>query len=298
MRNAQASSTYNPFASDGSGKEKFNFDSIIPDEHKEKEWVKNISKSEDPLPELFKKVDNLESMLGRKQQIEVPGPDATPEQRKAYAKALNAPEDIKGYEVKPIEWAPEDKPYADKLKSFKPDALMNELKQEALENGMPKHIWEKLEHKWDKLTVKEMKAQQAAGKNQDIDFDAQMTQMYGERKMQVLDRGTKLLSQFVRPEHKGMMAKAPNDLLAAFTGALSDIYEATTREDTFNTGVGNTNSSASTGIASRQELDAMLMKRDGMKNTMSAEYEALTKKINAAYTSLPAEVLKKPLSMI
>jgi hypothetical protein len=297
VHNDQASSTFNPFASDGSGKEKFNFDSIVPDEHKEKEWVKNISKSEDPLPELFKKVDNLESLLGKKQQIQVPGPDATPEQRKAFNDALGVPENIKGYEFTPTEWTPEDKPYVDKLKEFKPDTFMNPLKEEAMNAGVSKEAWEKLEKRWDKLTVDQIKANAAAGKSQDIDFDVQMTKMYGDQKMAVMDRGSKLLAQFAPIELKGVLAKAPNDLLAAFAGTLSNIYKATTREDTFNTGMGNTTTTASTGATTRQELFKMADKLSKM-NPMTPEYESLAKKVQAGYKGLPAEILAKPLSMM
>jgi hypothetical protein len=296
VRNAQASSTFNSFASDGSGKEKFNFDSIIPQDQKDKEWVKNISKSEDPVSELFKKVDNLQSAIGK--NVPIPGDDSTPEQRKNFYKAIGVPENIKGYEVNPVEWAPEDKPVADKLKEFKPEPLMNELKTAAMEAGITKAAWEKLEQTWDKATVQQLKANAAAGKQQDVDFDQQMTKMYGEEKMAVMDRGSKLLSQFVRPEHKGIMAKLPNDALAAFAGALSDIYKATTKEDTFNTGTGNTTTTANTGVTSRQELLSMLQKRDSIKNTMSPQYEELTKRINAAYKSLPPDALKQPLSMV
>lgn len=295
VRNAQASSTFNPFASDGSGKEKFNFDSIIPQDQKEKEWVKNISKSEDPVSELFKKVDNLEALTKRPR---IPDENATPEQIKAFHKSMNVPDTIKGYELSPVEWTPEDKPYADNLKQYKPDSVMNPLKEEAMAAGVPKEAWERLEKKWDKLTVDQLKANKAAQQNADVDFDVQMTKMYGEEKMAVMDRGSKLLSQFVRPEHKGIMAKLPNDALAAFAGALSDIYKATTKEDTFNTGTGNTTTSANTGTTSRQELLSMLQKRDSMKNTMSPEYEAITKRINAAYKSLPPDALKQPLSMM
>jgi hypothetical protein len=295
VRNAQASSTFNSFASDGSGKEKFNFDTIVPADQKDKEWVKNISKSDDPVSELFKKVDNLEALT---QRPRVPDENATPEQRKAFYKSIGVPDTIKGYEVAPVEWTPEDKPVADKLKEFKPEPLMNELKTAAMEAGIPKAAWEKLEQTWDKATVQQLKANAAAGKQMDIDFDQQMTKMYGEEKMAVMDRGSKLLSQFVRPEHKGIMAKLPNDALAAFAGALSDIYKATTKEDTFNTGVGNTTTTANTGVTSRQELLSMLQKRDSIKNTMSPQYEELTKKINAAYKSLPPDALKQPLSMV
>lgn len=295
VRNAQASSTFNSFASDGSGKEKFNFEAIIPQDQKEKDWVKNISKSEDPVSELFKKVDNLESLTKRPR---IPDENATPEQIKAFHKSMNVPDTIKGYEVTPIEWTPEDKPYADNLKQYKPDSVVNPLKEEAIAAGVPKEAWERLEKKWDKLTVDQLKANAAAGKSMEADFDVQMTKMYGEEKMAVMDRGNKLLSQFVRPEHKAIMAKLPNDALAAFAGALSDIYKATTKEDTFNTGTGNTTTSASTGITSRQELLSMLQKRDSMKNTMSTEYEAITKRINAAYKSLPPDALKQPLSMM
>lgn len=296
MRNAQASSTFNPFASGGSGKEKFNFDSIIPQDQKEKEWVKNISKSEDPVSELFKKVDNLEALT---QRPRVPDENATPEQRKAFYKSIGVPDSIKGYEYAPEEWTPEDKPYADNLKQYKPDTVMNPLKEEAMAAGVSKEAWEKLEKKWDKLTVDQLKAQAIAGKAQEVDYDQTMTRMYGEEKMAVQDRGSKLLSQFGRVEHKAILATLNNQQLAAIAGTLSDIYKATTKEDTFNTGTGNTTTTANTGVASRQELDAMLKKRDSMRsNTMSPEYEALTKRINAAYKSLPPDVLARPLSLM
>jgi hypothetical protein len=296
VRNAQASSTFNPFASDGSGKEKFNFDSIIPQDQKEKEWVKNISKSEDPVSELFKKVDNLEALT---QRPRVPDENATPEQRKAFYKSIGVPESIKGYEYAPEEWTPEDKPYADKLKEYKPDAVVNPIKEEAMAAGVSKEAWERLEKKWDKITVDQLKANAAAGKAQEVDYDQTMTKMYGEEKMAVQDRGSKLLSQFGRVEHKAILATLNNQQLAAVAGSFSDFYKATTKEDTFNTGTGNTTTSASTGIASRQELDMLLKKRESMKgNTMSDEFLALTKRINAAYLSLPPDALAKPLSMM
>jgi hypothetical protein len=295
VRNAQASSTFNPFSSDGSGKEKFRLESIAPEEYKEKEWFKNIAKSEDPVSELFKKTDNLNSAMGK--NVQVPGEDATPEQRKAFYKATGVPESIKGYEVTPTEWAVEDKPFAEKLKEFKPDTVVNPLKEEAIAAGISKQAWEKLEKRWDKLTVDQLKANAAAGKQMDIDFDSHMTKKYGDQKMAVMDRGAKMLSQFSDPQDKAVLAKLPNDALAAFAGILSNVYKATTREDTFNTGVGNTSSQAQTGNTTRQELFKMAEKLSKM-NPMTPEYESLAKKVQAGYKGLPEDALAKPLSLM
>ena len=71
--------------------------------------------AENPLEEQAKAYGEAQKLLGQRQQVKPPGPDAKPEEVTAWRKTLGVPDDVTGYDIKKpdklpdgVEWNEED----------------------------------------------------------------------------------------------------------------------------------------------------------------------------------------------
>src|ERR1051326_3864274 len=78
------------------------FLNTVPDDYKEKDWVKDFAKRENPHAELFKEFENQKSLIGRKAEgLKVPGADAPDTDWQELYKALGVPEKPEDYKYEP-----------------------------------------------------------------------------------------------------------------------------------------------------------------------------------------------------
>lgn len=292
-------STFNPFA-DVAKEDRIPFEKIVPENYREKEWVKNLSKTADPTAEFFKQFENAQSLIGSRQGIIVPSDDATPEQIKAYHKALGVPEDIKAYEVKPIEWAAEDKPLAENISKNRPEAFMTDLKQAAMEAGITPKQFQKALEGHDRAMLKHMKTEIAQSQQNaqtlDVEFNQLADKWFGAEKTQVLDRASKLIQSTVPPEMKAVLGRLPNESLMILAASMNGVYGKYIKEDSFKTGTG-TSSPMATGMQTRKQL-IELQQSEAYKNTMHPNHDDVVKRVNEGYKSLPNDALNKGLSYL
>jgi hypothetical protein len=292
MTNNSAEATFNPFQTQ---LEAIPFN--VPDAYKEKEWVKNLAKTSDPTGEFFKQFEHAQALIGQRQQITPPGPDATPEQVKAFHQALGVPSDVKAYEVKPVDWAPELKPIGDQIAASRSEGFMNDMKQAAMENGVTPAQFQKFVEAHDRALVKNHAAelQQRQQENQALeqDFGKLTDQWFGAEKTYVLDRGQKLIAENIPPQMKGLLAKQSNEVLVLLAAAMNGVDKKYIQEDGFRTGTG-TQSQVATGQQARHELIA-LQKTAAYKDPMHPDHDATVRKVNEGYKNLPQEALNKSI---
>lgn len=74
----------------------------VPEAYAGKPWVEKIKSQDD----VWKTLDNAQSLIGKKQQI-VPSDGATEEDWNNFYKTIGRPEDAKGYKFKPVENLPQ-----------------------------------------------------------------------------------------------------------------------------------------------------------------------------------------------
>lgn len=159
------------------------FMDYVPEAYRSKDWVSNLSKTENPFGEMFKQFDNQISLIGRKNEgLRVPGEGATPEDWSNFHKAIGVPETPDKYEYVAPQVDEKLKPYF-----ATDDNLINTMKEAALRAGVRPEGFKHLTEAFDKYYVAELQ-KSVEGFNQTMaklenDFKAK----FGDQSNQVLD---------------------------------------------------------------------------------------------------------------
>lgn len=217
------------------------FTSLVPDEYKNTEWVQNIGKTEKPVYEMFKKVDNLEKMIGSRPAI--PTPESTPEQKAAFYKAIGVPEKPEDYTYTPPQYEEIDKPVGEILDKIRNSPIFDGVKQVAHEQGIPAPAFQKLVEKYEALQIAHARDQIIANYQAQEDMAAQMQrlgeQYYGDKFTSICARGHELLKSTVPPQVMHLLEKVPGEHLAVFAMALDGLDKKYIRSDGRISGDGN-----------------------------------------------------------
>ncbi len=211
------------------------FQNLIPEDYKTKEWVQNIEKTEDPVSELFKKTENLQSMIGKQGAvIEVPPPEE--------------------YVFKTTEWAPEDKELGDFLTKTRSETVMKTMAKAFHDNKIPPEVSNKVAEAYEKALLAENKElikaaikAEAAQKELDVEFKDMGVKLYGAQYDTVINNGGALIKKAVekRPQIKPYLDKLDNNALMVLSAALNDIHSEYVREGSYG-GSGQTATAAPT----------------------------------------------------
>lgn len=258
------------------------FQKFVPESYRDKEWVKNVSKAEDPRAELFKQYEHAQSLIGQRSGLQVPAADAAPEQWKSFYKAIGVPDDTAPYEYKPVEWSDDEKELGEFITSTRTEGFMADLKSAAQANGITPAQFQALAAAYDKTWVKHYKenlndvvAQQKA---QEVDFDKQADALFGARKNAVIESGKKLMAD-VAPDLKERLKGLDNNAILVLSAVLDGIRTKYIKEDGFNQG----------GAASADSLQAMreegrrLMADPAYSNVMHANHQQAVEAVAAHY---------------
>ena len=211
------------------------FDKFIPETYRGKEWVQNILKSESPREEFFKQYESAQSLIGKRPEgLQVPGDNATPEQLKAWHKAVGVPETADAYDLKPVEWSDADKEAGEYLKSQQPESVTKAMKDAALTLGVTPKQLQGLKDAYDKAFVGEHKEWLTEAAKQDADFDKQADQVFGNRKDAVLASGKQLMDALVPAAVRPMLDNASNETLIVVSAVLDAFKDRYIKEDKFN----------------------------------------------------------------
>ena len=159
-----------------------------PEGYADKQWVQDLAKSENPMAELFKKVENQNQLIGKKSEgLKVPGEGATPEDWQAFHKAIGVPENVDGYAYE----APQ---VPDNLKEFfqVDNDLMAAMKAAALKGGVTPQAFKEMAAAFDGYYLGQLQTAQANAQAAQEKIQAEFASKYGERSSEVLANWGKL----------------------------------------------------------------------------------------------------------
>jgi hypothetical protein len=265
------------------------FEQLIPESYKEREWVRNLLKTENPVEEFFKQHEHAQSTIGRLSSNNViPGENATPEQIQKFRKAIGVPDTHDAYQIAPIEWSPEEKPIGDYLAATRSPEFMDLMKQTAHAVGITPAQFNKVVEIYDRGMVAQHRAELAeiARMEQEAtaDFEIQAERLFGGRKDQVMQSGQKILQSLTPDALKPALNSLPNEALMVLAGVLDNVRQKYIREDNFNQAGASGN--APTSLEDIQAEGRKLMAHPAYADPLHAEHEAVKAKVKQNYARL------------
>jgi len=262
---------------------KFNFEEHVPPDYKSKEWVGNILKTEKPVDELFKKVDNLQQALGKR--LEVPGPDATPEVKKAFYKAIGVPDSPDGYGYQPPDISKESETVQQALLQRASDKdFIAALQKKALDVGIPKEAFNALAAEFDNLTIQQIRGAVERQTAKQAEFKAQSDTKFKEAfgdQAEYVERVSKEVFGKVLPEN----IRATNDPRVIIAALGKHIHEKLYANDKINTSA----SATSTPGVSRDQIHAKiheLRQKPEFKNWQHPGHKAIKAEVDRLYEEM------------
>lgn len=188
----------------------------IPDEYKEKSYLKGI----DNYDEVFKMLDNSQSLIGKKQiGVLPPKENATQEELDNFYKEIGRPETPDNYEFEKIDL---------------PDGLNRDeefeksIKQQMYDIGLTKKQAENLAKWYDTNMLEKTKKFK---EQRDIDFDNLSNNIFGNDKDKVMNDAGKLIQDNIPNEFKDKLDSLDNNSLIIMAGILKNIQKKYINED-------------------------------------------------------------------
>lgn len=280
--------------------QKSDFEKFVPEAYRDKEWVQNIAKSEDPRGNVFKKIEELEKLVGSGRQagLTIPNEKSTPEEWKQYREAIGVPQEPNQYEFTPIAWDKPDEEAGKFIESQRDPKFVEKILKGMHDIGVPKDMAAKLFELHDKAVLETYRDEMQAGADRsrqlDADFDSYMTRMHGPNKEMVFNSGRKLLHESVSPATLTFINELGDTpegtkALAVLADAMYGFHKKYVGEDSINAG----NSTGSYGVGGMKqgesEIDALsqrareLMSNPAYKNPRDPDNIRLRKEVDEIY---------------
>lgn len=187
----------------------------VPEDYKDKAYLKDVKDIND----VYKMLDGAQTLIGQK--ITFPTEKSTPEAIFEFNKAAGMPEKPDGYAFEKVgedERVPE---------------IDNKIKEIFHKHGISAKAASGITKDTELLTqeLTKLKTEQ-----EDAEFDALSTKVFGDKKDQILASGKKLLEENIPDEFKEDFSKLPNKDLVLMAGVLDKIKAKYISEDVINPG--------------------------------------------------------------
>lgn len=228
------------------------FSTVIPEEYRDKPYLKDfLSKpvGPDTYKELFKKVDGLETVVGKK-SIGIPAADADPKEVEAFYSKLR-PETPDAY----------DFPVGKDADPVFLKAIKETFHAAGVSKGQSLKVVEGLKKAIDAQTAGAAAAQKA----HNDEFDAMTAKAFGPESATVMANAKAMLAENAPDSVKPFIADLDNKSLAVMAGVLDSLKKRYGIEDSVSDGEGSGNA-----------VDAAALKAEGLKLLASPEYKDFT----------------------
>jgi hypothetical protein len=234
---------------------------VLPEDHKNKSWASKIKTQDD----VYKQLDNLSALVGKKEVLPIDYATATPEQIEKYHATLR-PESADAYEFG--EGAEPE---------FK--AAVGDL---FLKNGISAYQGSQIIKQVTELSAKMVEAQQAANVSADGYLEL-MGKSFGAQAKQVVAQVEQGYKAFATPEDKAILDGINNNVRVALDRTVFNIMKKFGAEETGKQAetqgiAGSVTDINVVRVKLRDEFDEM-MKRP----YTASEYQALKEKLAATY---------------
>lgn len=261
------------------GSPSVDFGSLVPSEYKNTEWVQNLSKTEQPVVEMFKKVDNLEKMIGSRPPL--PTKESTPEQWETYRKAIGVPEKPDQYTYQPIQYEEADKEVGALLDKYRDGPFFESMKGVFHKAGLTPEQVQSVVQGFEINQILAYRdhiiSQNAANETAAEAMQKFGEKYYGDQFNNVCSRGHQLMKECVNPAAMPLLEKLPGEALGIMAMVLEGVRQKYIREDGRVTGTGTY-----AGGMNQAEILAEMTKvwnNPSHNAPQSAEYEALQNRL-------------------
>lgn len=247
------------------------FSTMIPEGYGEKDWVKDLSNSDDPRATLFKMVEDQRAVISER-PAGIPHENATPEQRAEFNKAFGVHENAADYKISVAEGKEVDANY---------EKGVGEL---MLKAGISKHQFEILEPGFNELLNSLAPDTEAAAEKADADFDKLALDTFGGTQKEVdevLKQSNLLLGKYTPEGMEEHIKNLPNEQLIVMAGVLNNIRKEFISPDALPAD-GGAQVAAQTDADNRSKGKA-LMGTVAYNDPMHADHNAVVKQIGQLY---------------
>lgn len=243
-----------------SGGTGYDWNTVITPELQEKEYFKNILKSENPGAELVKQFDNVQQLIG-KRPAGIPGDDASEEDIVKFYETIR-PKVADDYDIKPLDVTAENKEVVEYINSTLDEDSVKSAKQLAFESGIPKKAFDKFVSGWLQKqaaeggtkyaeAIEQQKAQADWQKGQEAGFD-ELFKQFGGDKAAAEEYGKRAIAEHCPDFLKVKSHERSNESLAMIAAIAKSMHDKYEKPDSFNP------NGATTGSGTYESLKAKL----------------------------------------
>lgn len=225
-------------ASGGSGQSTVDWNTVVPEDLRDKPWVQELLKNENPGQQLFKQMGELQTKLGSRPEG-IPKADSPKEEWDKFYNSMGRPETAEGYETPKTEWPEEMKGIGEFVNAAAGDgndAYTKALKEVAHELGIPK---DKFSAAYNKLNMafananKEFFEQAAQAKaDADKDYATKFTEKFGAKAVEIQGNAAKILKATLGEEGEKVVNAMSNEEMVRLAWVLDNVRAKYISEDT------------------------------------------------------------------
>ena len=241
---------------------KIDMATAIPPEYRDKSYFKDLD-----FPGLIKQHAELQSKLGQRPPVGVPGADATSEQIESFYASLR-PKEATSYEFPETEFSkaqPRDENFQNQMRDVFHKAGISQHQANILTEGYD----EILTGLHSKVTENDQK------------FDDQITEIYKDGREEALTRAKDLMSQNIPESLKPLLNEIPNNALLLLTTTLNNVYDKYIKEDSIHDG----DPTFGDPVALRREA-MEIMQSNAYKDFRNPGHEAAKQKVAELYKQI------------
>lgn len=262
----------------------------IPEEYREKPFIKNILGSQDPNGELFKQFENLQTMLGKKPKG-VPADDAADEEWQQYYESIR-PKDKAEYDI-PLLEAGEgasdiDKKIIEHLNAQRDDKFLEGVRDILHSEGLTKKQATNIAKKYDQALLslvkadvqKNIEAQEALNK----EFDTYAAEVLGTTDVaSAVTKAREALAPLLSEKAKPLLEQLTDNKAAVILLDIGNQVRKTyLKEDSKPIGA----NAATSTVESQREHARKLMNSPEYLDPTHTRHEAVKREINEIYASI------------
>ena len=266
-----------PVARKNFGESDASFFDDVPEDYKERPWLKELAKNANPKEALIKQVDHMQKMLGQKPMVAVPTADSPPEEIAAFRKTLGIPESPDKYTLENTAWSDEEKPFGAIIDKGRDPRIVKAVTESAHKHNIPPaalngliNDFEKAQMQYQKAEIEALHAKQEA---QGQDFRQLGTKYFGNNYPAVMSKASQAIAAYVQPEIAAMLPDLDNKSLMIIAAVTDGIFKRHSGEDRLAGRGGN----SSMGSVSDMRTKALeLMGKPEFEDKTSSTYKQVT----------------------
>lgn len=244
------------------------FETILNDDFKDKTWAKELTDSQKTVPDFLKMFDDQKAALSRR-PAGIPQDNAPQDEKDAFHLSMGVPVDPKEYDfaIEGREFTEADTAFHDALRPLFKKANITPEQLAVLGPG------------FEEVTKTLVGQKGEADQKQDVDFDTRATEVFGDRKEEVMKQGKALIA-LADERVRGDVDNMSNDELIRLASILDGVRQKYISEDALPT------NPTQTTMTNQEKIieGTKLMATDAYRNEFPAlEHNAMVERVNRLF---------------